>query len=77
MRAHSKTPLSVTSIKQEISPESVVTHARATFGSKEKAHHWMSRPNPLFRGKTPLQIIATDPTQVEAELVRIDHGVYV
>jgi len=48
----------------------------ATFGSPEKAQHWMNRPNPLFQGKTPAQVIELDLIQVEAELVRIDHGVY-
>jgi hypothetical protein len=37
----------------------------------------MNRPNPLFHGKTPSQVMRTDPVGVEAELVRIDHGVYV
>jgi uncharacterized protein (DUF2384 family) len=60
-----------------ISPESVAAHALATFGSPEKAQHWMHRANPLFHGKTPAQIIDFDPVGVEAELVRIDHGVYV
>jgi uncharacterized protein (DUF2384 family) len=62
---------------QKISRESVAAHALATFGSPEKAQHWMKRPNPLFHGKTPLQALKSDPVGVEAELVRIDHGVYV
>jgi uncharacterized protein (DUF2384 family) len=37
----------------------------------------MNRPNPLFDGKKPSQVVHTDPVGVEAELVRIDHGVYV
>jgi Protein of unknown function (DUF2384) len=36
----------------------------------------MNRPNPLFNGKTPAQVIELDLVGVEAELVRIDHGVY-
>jgi uncharacterized protein (DUF2384 family) len=60
-----------------ISPESVTAHALETFGSTEKAKHWMNRPNSLFRGKTPSQVLRTDPVEVEAELIRIDHGVYV
>jgi hypothetical protein len=36
----------------------------------------MNRPNPLFQGKTPRQVIEFDLVAVEAELVRIDHGVY-
>jgi Protein of unknown function (DUF2384) len=60
----------------EISRDSVSDHALATFGSSEKAQHWMTRPNPLFHGKTPAEVIEFDPVGVEAELVRIDHGVY-
>ena len=63
--------------RQEISPASIDAHALATFGSMEKARHWMNRPNPLFQGKTPAQVMRTDPVGVEAELVRIDHGIYV
>jgi uncharacterized protein (DUF2384 family) len=54
----------------------VIPHALATFGSPDKAKHWMNRPNPLFQGKTPVQVMESDPVGVEAELVRIDHGVY-
>ena len=58
-------------------PDPIAVHALATFGSREKAQHWMNRPNPLFQGKTPSQVMRTDPLAVEAELIRIDHGVYV
>jgi uncharacterized protein (DUF2384 family) len=60
----------------EISRQSVNAHALATFGSLEKAQHWMNRPNPLFDGKSPAQVIEFNLVGVEAELVRIDHGVY-
>ena len=60
----------------QISRNSVAAHALATFGSPEKAQHWMNRPNALFDGKTPAQVIESDVIAVEAELVRIDHGVY-
>lgn len=72
---HSK-PLKASSANKQISRESVTAHALATFGSPEKARHWMNRPNPLFHGKTPAQVIGIDLVGVEAELVRIDHGVY-
>jgi uncharacterized protein (DUF2384 family) len=61
---------------REISRQSVNAHALATFGSSEKAQHWMNRPNPLFDGKSPAQVIEFNLVGVEAELVRIDHGVY-
>jgi uncharacterized protein (DUF2384 family) len=61
---------------RRISRGSVAAHALATFGSPEKTRHWMNRPNELFKGKTPAQVIELDLVGVEAELVRIDHGVY-
>jgi len=64
------------SIVGSITARSVAEHARDTFGTKEKAAHWMNRPNPLFGGKTPIEVIKVDPISVEAELVRIDYGVY-
>ena len=60
-----------------ISAQSVKAHAVDTFGSAERAEHWMNRPNPLFHRETPLQVIQSDPSSVEAELVRIDYGVYI
>jgi uncharacterized protein (DUF2384 family) len=62
---------------QEITAQSIKAHALDTFGTAEKAEHWMSRPNPLFHRKTPLRVIQSDPSSVEAELVRIDHGFYI
>jgi uncharacterized protein (DUF2384 family) len=59
-----------------ITRESVAAHMLETFGSSEKARHWLNRPNPLFHGKTPAEVLEIDPVLIEAELVRIDHGVY-
>ena len=52
-------------------------HIFETFGSVQKAEHWLSRPNQVFQGKTPLQVLKSDPEAVEAEITRIDHGVYI
>jgi len=54
----------------------VEAHALDTFGSAKKAEHWLSRPNRVFQGETPRQIIKVDPSAVEAALIRIVHGVY-
>jgi uncharacterized protein (DUF2384 family) len=59
-----------------ISAESVRSHALETFGSAAKANHWLNRPNQVFQGKTPLEAVESDPQAVEAELTRVDHGVY-
>jgi uncharacterized protein (DUF2384 family) len=55
----------------------IAEHALATFGSPEKAQQWTNRPNSLFQEKKPAQMIASDLVGAEAELVRIDHGVYI
>ena len=57
--------------------EAVYAHALETFGSAGKADHWMNRPNALFRGKRPKQVIESDPSSVDAALARIDNGIYV
>ena len=48
-----------------------------TFGSKTKADEWLNRPNQVFSGRSPIQILTEDPGIVEEELVRIDHGMFV
>jgi RNA polymerase sigma factor (sigma-70 family) len=55
----------------------VLAHAQETFGSQEKADHWLRRPNHVFQGRTPLEVVRSDPQAVEIELTRIDYGVYI
>ena len=60
--------------------EPIVTHALETFGTREKALHWLERMNPLFGGSAPIDILRTDPTLyefVDDELTKIEHGVFV
>lgn len=57
--------------------QAVLAHAFETFGSRDKAEHWLHRPNHVFQGKTPQEMLSSDPQAVEVELTRIDHGVYV
>lgn len=78
----SKIPLAFSSAGVNSGPASVTAqsvkgHALDTFGSAEKAEHWFARPNPLFDGNTPQRVLEADPSRVEAELVRIDCGIYV
>ncbi len=66
----------------QVPPEAqkVLQHAFETFGSAEKAWHWLERPNLLLAGATPLHLLQNDPTQyelVDDELTRIDYGVFV
>jgi uncharacterized protein (DUF2384 family) len=62
---------------RDITIQEVHAHALETFGSAEKAGHWMNRPNPLFQGKTPKEVVKCDPSSVDAALARIDYGIYV
>jgi uncharacterized protein (DUF2384 family) len=54
----------------------VRSHALETFGEESKANHWLNRPNHLFSGKTPAEVLETEPESVELELIRIDHGIF-
>ncbi len=62
------------------SAQQIIAHAFETFGSEEKAWHWLERPNGLFAGAAPIDILQTDPARyelIEDELMRIDYGVFV
>jgi uncharacterized protein (DUF2384 family) len=52
-------------------------HVLETYGQEAKAVHWLNRPNHLFSGKTPAQVLETDPESAEQELTCIDHGIFV
>ena len=55
----------------------VVTAAEETFGSAEKAHRWLRKPNRGLAGQVPLMLLATEAGArvVEQALGRIAHGI--
>lgn len=55
----------------------VWSHARATFGSVEKARAWMIRPTHVFGGRPPAELLDTDEGArlVDETLGRIEHGI--
>src|SRR3546814_10835729 len=55
----------------------IVAAAEDVFGSKDKAHIWLSRENRALDGETPLALADTDrgARAVEALLGRIEHGI--
>ncbi len=62
----------------EVDPDEVTRLTRKTFGSAQKAHAWLNRPNRALGGCTPLSLL-TDQAgadRVRMILGRIDHGVY-
>ncbi len=64
-------------LPKQVTSATVRAHALEAFGDVEKTDHWLRRPNQLFQGRSPLQVLEADPAAVEAEIVRIEHGVYV
>ncbi len=57
----------------------VVNRAVDVFGSESKATHWLSRQNPDFDGKSPLDALVAsgfDPNPILDTLGKIEHGVY-
>ena len=56
----------------------VFAQAKDTFGTKEKASHWLQSPNRALRGAVPLELLDTDAgaQSVHTILLRIDYGVY-
>ena len=52
----------------------VLAHAVDTFGSRMRADTWLNKPNRIFNNQSPFQVLTQDPSAVEEELARIDHG---
>jgi len=55
----------------------VLQNARDTFGSKEKAMHWLKRPTKPLQNNAPVGLLDTEEGArlVEDLLTRIDHGI--
>ncbi len=56
----------------------VLAHAVRVFEDPEIAEEWLRLPNPELDGEVPMQMAATDlgAREVEAVLMRIEHGVF-
>jgi putative toxin-antitoxin system antitoxin component (TIGR02293 family) len=57
----------------------VLAAAEETFGSRDKASHWLRRPTRVLEGEAPLEMLDTSEgaREVEDLLHRIDHGLAV
>jgi putative toxin-antitoxin system antitoxin component (TIGR02293 family) len=56
----------------------VFAQAKDTFGTAQKASHWLQSPNRALGGDVPLELLDTDAgaQSVQTILLRIDYGVY-
>jgi putative toxin-antitoxin system antitoxin component (TIGR02293 family) len=57
--------------------QDVLTRAGEVLGSRAAAQRWLTRPNPVLAGRTPLSLLDTSLgwEQVKQILGRIEHGV--
>ena len=63
---------------EEFDPDEVPRLARKTFGSAQKAHAWLNRPNRALGGHTPLSLLTNQAgaDRVRIILGQIEHGAY-
>lgn len=63
---------------EEIDPIEVTRLAKKMFGSAQKAHVWLNRPNRALSGRTPLSLMSDQAgvDRVRVLLGRIEHGVF-
>jgi putative toxin-antitoxin system antitoxin component (TIGR02293 family) len=56
----------------------VTEAAKKTFGDADFATKWLNLPNPVLKGRVPIELAATDAgaREVEAALMHFAHGDY-
>jgi len=56
----------------------LLARAQAVLGSRETALKWMRRPKRRFQGKSPVEMISTEPggRLVAEMLIQIDQGIF-
>jgi putative toxin-antitoxin system antitoxin component (TIGR02293 family) len=57
----------------------VLSLTESTYGSRERALHWLCKPHARLDGRTPLSLLKTDTGSriVEELLIQIDEGMFV
>jgi putative toxin-antitoxin system antitoxin component (TIGR02293 family) len=57
----------------------ISAEADRVFANPEKADKWLRHQNPVFQGRTPLQLMKTEVgcNMVETLLHQIDHGIFI
>lgn len=77
-RKNKKQPLSREESERAVRTVRVISRAQAVLGDQGKALEWMRAPKKRFGGKTPMQMLATEPggRLVDEMLVQIDEGMF-
>lgn len=73
-----KQPLSTEESERALRAARVLAYAESVWGSRENAFQWMRQPKRRFKGRTPFEMLATQPGSelVMEFLGQIDHGMF-
>jgi putative toxin-antitoxin system antitoxin component (TIGR02293 family) len=71
-------PLSREESDRAVRVARVTAHAEKVFGDPEKAWRWLRKPKIAFDGKSPLEMLVTEPGArlVDQMIIQIDHGMF-
>jgi putative toxin-antitoxin system antitoxin component (TIGR02293 family) len=63
---------------EEMTASEITALAERIFGSPQAARDWLLTPNPALADEKPSRLLATGrgARQVQAVLIRIEHGVF-
>jgi len=71
-------PLSREESERAIRTARILARAQAVFGDEASALHWLRAPKKRFDGRSPMQMLPTEPggRLVEEMLIQIDEGMF-
>lgn len=77
-RQSKRQPLSREESERAVRAIRVIAAAESVWGEKEKAMHWMRAPKKRFEGRSPIDMLATEPggRLVEQMLLQIQEGMF-
>lgn len=71
-------PLSKEESDKAVRVARIAAMAEQVFGEPQRAWRWLRKPQPRFKGKTPIEMLATEAGArlVEEMIVQIDYGMF-
>jgi putative toxin-antitoxin system antitoxin component (TIGR02293 family) len=77
-RRAKKQPLSREESERAVRTARILARAEAVFGEREAALQWLRASKKRFEGRTPMQMLATEPggRMVEEMLIQADEGMF-
>jgi putative toxin-antitoxin system antitoxin component (TIGR02293 family) len=77
-RRSRREPLSREESERAVRTARILARAQAVMGERDAALRWMRTPKRRFKGKSPLEMLSTEPggRLVEEMLIQIDEGIF-